>query len=327
MTKPVVSVLMAVYNAEAFLTKALDSLLVDQQLTEVEVLAVDDASTDGSLALLQQRAAADARLHVFCQTENRGQAVCRNLALQHARGEYVCMVDADDWLSPDALQSAVDVFAAHPQTDCVLFRLVSHWQEEGREEAYPTEWADQDQPMTGSEAFCLSLGWRIHGLYLVRRELHQRYPYDDRLRLFSDDNTCHLHYLRSREVRLCRGTYYYRRHCDSATMGFSAQRFLHMQANLLLRQTLQEEGVSSRILKEYDRRRWDVYRGLLWLWFARRAQLNKEERARVSELFRSIYPSFSRLQPYGLFLADQFVRWRIRSLLKTKSNSRPDEYQ
>ena len=97
---PLVSILMAVYNAEEWLDEALDSLLVRQTLREVEVLAVDDASTDGSLAILERRAAEDGRLRVLRQTENQGQAVARNVALKEACGEFIMMVDADDWLSP-----------------------------------------------------------------------------------------------------------------------------------------------------------------------------------------------------------------------------------
>ena len=104
---PLVSVLMAVYNAEPYLYKALQSIL-SQTLMDVEILAVDDASTDGSLAILRDVAQGDARLRVFTQERNKGQAVARNLALRQARGEFICMVDADDWLSPDALERAVD---------------------------------------------------------------------------------------------------------------------------------------------------------------------------------------------------------------------------
>jgi len=224
------SILMAVYNAERYLTRALDSLLSEQTMKDIEVLAVDDASTDQSLSILQCRAAKDSRLRVFVQTENHGQAVARNLALQHARGEFICMVDADDWLSPDAISQSIGVFEAHPEADCVLFRLINHWQESGREEEFP-----QITELSGAEAFRLSLNWSIHGLYMIRRELHIQYPYDDSLRLYSDDNTTHLHFLHSRRVYQSQGIYYYRHHAESCTTSFSPLRFLHMQANLLLR--------------------------------------------------------------------------------------------
>lgn len=312
---PVVTILMAVYNAEAWLEQALESLLVSQTLKDVEVIAVDDASTDGSPDILRRWEAQDNRLRVVQMEENSGQGKARNLALNYARGEFVTMVDADDWLSADALQSAVDVFRQHPQTDTVVFRLVKYWQESGKEEPYAEPYGEKDV-LSGKEAFEKSLDWTIHGLYMVRRELHLRYPYDTHYRLYSDDNTCHLHYLHSREVRLCKGIYYWRKHEESSTTHFSPNRFLHMMANLDLRETLKTEGVGEDFVAQYDKHRWYNYLGLLWLYFRRRYEMNKEERTRVREDFRKVYASFDRSLPYACFVASQWGRYEIKRMIK-----------
>ena len=99
---------MAVYNSEAFLKESIDSLL-GQTMKEIQVVCVDDASTDGSLAILNGYAQRDSRVEVIHLVENKGQAHARNVGLRHARGEYVCMLDADDSFSPDALSEAVKV--------------------------------------------------------------------------------------------------------------------------------------------------------------------------------------------------------------------------
>ena len=304
---------MAVYNAEAWLEQALESLLVNQTLKDVEVIAVDDASTDSSPDILSAWEKKTLGLRVIRHRFNQGQAYARNEALKEARGEYVMMVDADDWLSPDALQSAVDVFQQHPLTDTVIFRLVKYWQESGREEAYAQPYGE-DAVFSGKEAFEKSLDWTIHGLYMVRRELHLRYPYDTHYRLYSDDNTCHLHYLHSREVRFCKGVYYYRKHEESSTMAFSANRFLHMMANLDLRETLQKENAGEEVISKYDNYRWQNYLALLWLRFRNEKNLKEDERASVREQFRQVYDSFSRWQPYPLFLANQWLRCKLSSI-------------
>ena len=318
MSAPAVSVLMAVYNAEKWLSRALRSLLEEQTLRGIEVLAVDDASTDNSLAILHEIARADSRLRVFHQTENQGQAVARNIALRHARGEFVCMLDADDWFSPDALEQAVGVFRHYPLTDCVVFRLMLYWEETGEEMSY----ADSRKihfsatpPWTGTEAFRLSLDWQLHGLYLVRRELHLRFPFDESFRLYSDDNTTHLHYLYSREVRPCAGIYYWRQHAKSSTTELSPRRFLLMESNLVLRDRLRQEGVSQDILDRYERHRWHNYLGQLWLYFDSRGQWDKETRTRLGETFRRIYHTFPRRLPFGLFRAGQWLRWARRRLM------------
>ena len=304
MKEPLVSILMAVYNAEKWLEEALDSLLVRQSLHEVEVLAVDDGSTDGSLAVLERRAAEDERLRVFRQPVNQGQAVARNKALAEARGEFIAMVDADDWLSDDALQQALDVFRTYPQTDCVVFVL-----RKGNEVLRMKE-----KVLTGEDAFRLSLDWRLHGLYVVRRDLHLRYPYDTSYRLYSDDNTTHLHYLHSREVRPCDGVYFYRQHPEGSTQAVSPQRFLHMMANLSLRDSLVKEGVSEDVLSYYDRYRWHVYLGQLWFFFSHAPQMEKATQQELRSQFQKVYATFHRHTPYPLFLLSQRLRWRLRKL-------------
>ena len=106
-----VSILVAAFNAAPFLEKCLDSL-VCQTHTDLEILCVDDASTDDTPAILDRWALSDTRVQVTHLAENGGQAHARNVGLQKATGQFVCMVDSDDWLSPDALEKAVEVIEA-----------------------------------------------------------------------------------------------------------------------------------------------------------------------------------------------------------------------
>lgn len=99
-----VSVILPVYNAEGVLRRCLDALAA-QTFRDFEVIAVDDGSTDGSGALLDAYAA-DFPLRVRHQA-NGGASAARNVALELAQGEYVQMVDADDWLHPRMLELAV----------------------------------------------------------------------------------------------------------------------------------------------------------------------------------------------------------------------------
>lgn len=100
--KDLVSIIVPVYNAEEYLDKCLGSLL-GQTYQNVEILLVDDGSTDGSLKICQTYMRKDSRVKVFIQ-ENQGQGVARNRGLQESIGEYVMFVDSDDWLEVFALQ-------------------------------------------------------------------------------------------------------------------------------------------------------------------------------------------------------------------------------
>lgn len=104
MTAPVnISVLVPVYNVEPYLAQCLESIC-SQTLRELEVVCVDDASTDGSLSILREFAERDPRVKVVLAPENGGLSRSRNLAMNHAVGEYLFLVDSDDWLETDLLE-------------------------------------------------------------------------------------------------------------------------------------------------------------------------------------------------------------------------------
>ena len=94
-----VSVIIPVYNAERFVEQCLRSVL-NQTYTDLEVIVVDDGSTDGSLHLAQTIAKSDERIKVLA-IAHAGQSAARNLALNYAKGDYIAFVDADDALERD----------------------------------------------------------------------------------------------------------------------------------------------------------------------------------------------------------------------------------
>lgn len=116
MNQPVVSIVLPVYNAEKYLHQCIESLL-DQGDNNLEIIVIDDGSTDHSGAICQMYSEKDARIRYFRQN-NMGVSAARNLGLQHASGEFVTFVDADDMLRPDAIDSMLA--AAHGSTDLVI---------------------------------------------------------------------------------------------------------------------------------------------------------------------------------------------------------------
>ena len=96
---PLVSVTVPVYNVEAWLPRCLDSLLC-QSLREIEIICVDDGSTDGSGEILERYRQRDERIRVI-HKENGGLPSARNAAIEAARGEYIGFVDSDDYAEPD----------------------------------------------------------------------------------------------------------------------------------------------------------------------------------------------------------------------------------
>ena len=97
-----VSVIVPVHNVERFLAECLESVL--QQDADIEVICVDDGSTDGSLSMLQQFASRDERIRVFTQL-NGGAGAARNRGIEHARGRYLAFVDPDDFYPSQSVLS------------------------------------------------------------------------------------------------------------------------------------------------------------------------------------------------------------------------------
>ncbi|MDR0912708.1 MAG: glycosyltransferase [Methanobrevibacter sp.] len=94
--KPKVSVIIPVYNSEQYLRKCLDSV-VNQILKHIEIICVNDGSTDNSLNILEEYAKWDNRIKILNQ-ENQGQSIARNNGMRIAKGEYIGFVDSDDWI-------------------------------------------------------------------------------------------------------------------------------------------------------------------------------------------------------------------------------------
>lgn len=88
-----------IYNAERYLSACLDSLLA-QTAKELQIILVDDGSTDGSLAIAKSYTDRDPRVELYTQP-HAGQSAARNEGMRHAKGEYIAFVDADDSLAPD----------------------------------------------------------------------------------------------------------------------------------------------------------------------------------------------------------------------------------
>lgn len=184
-----VTVVMPSYNGRDYLPAALDSLLA-QSLREIEIIVVDDGSTDGSGAICDAYAQKDSRIRVIHQ-ENRGICAARNAGLAQARGEFVGFMDNDDYLYPDTLEENYRL-ALREQADWVKF---------GKEEVIlggerilavkPTDFSfavyDHDaliqNLMTLRDQGAMTFPWD----FLARRSLLAGQTFDENFRYGSED--------------------------------------------------------------------------------------------------------------------------------------------
>lgn len=103
---PKVSVIIPIYNVEKYLRRCLDSVLA-QTFTDIEIICINDGSTDGSAAILEEYAGKDSRIKIVNQ-ENQGLSITRNKGLEIAVGEYIAFADSDDFYAPAFLQTLLN---------------------------------------------------------------------------------------------------------------------------------------------------------------------------------------------------------------------------
>ena len=102
-----ISIILPVYNVAKYLSECMDSVL-KQTYSDLEVICINDGSTDDSLEILEEYASLDNRVVIINQ-ENKGQGAARNKGIKLAKGEYILFVDPDDWVEADTVESAYQI--------------------------------------------------------------------------------------------------------------------------------------------------------------------------------------------------------------------------
>ncbi len=110
---PLVTVSMVVFNGELHIREAIESIL-NQSFTDLELLIINDGSTDATLDIINQFK--DPRIRLLSNDGNKGVAFTRNRSLQEARGVYFAILDSDDIAKPNRLEIQVNFMNAHPET-------------------------------------------------------------------------------------------------------------------------------------------------------------------------------------------------------------------
>ncbi len=134
MNTPLLTVIIPVYNTAPYLEKCLNSV-THQTYRNLEIICIDDASTDGSADILKSFASADSRIKLCQQCQNKGNGFARNVALDLASGEYITAVDSDDFLDPNTYAEVINLMS--DDVDVVHYGI--------QVEAAPSKWADEMQ--------------------------------------------------------------------------------------------------------------------------------------------------------------------------------------
>ena len=114
-----ISVIIPIYNTGQYLEKCLLSV-INQSFKDIEIICINDCSTDNSLQILKKINSIDKRIKIISLYKNSGLSVARNIGLENALGDYICFVDSDDELEIEALEKMWSVFNNNPDIDIVV---------------------------------------------------------------------------------------------------------------------------------------------------------------------------------------------------------------
>lgn len=176
MTQPLVTIIIPSYNHAKYIGNAIDSVLA-QTYGNIELIVIDDGSTDDSHAVIRGYAERDPRITAILNSGNRGQSHVFNRALEAARGEFISLLPSDDWYLPRKTAAQVEKFLASPPTVGVVYcRGQRYYEDTG-------EYRDVDLPVyTGwvAEKF-ITWGPFVYPVTpLFRREVFDKAPMNER---------------------------------------------------------------------------------------------------------------------------------------------------
>lgn len=156
--QPTISVIIPIYNVEQYLEQCLNSVLVDNNLDNLEVICVNDGSTDNSLSICELFAKQYDNIKIISQL-NAGLSAARNVGLQNATGLYVCFLDSDDYLLPNVLRKIKEQIINNPKLDVICCNTLAN----GLDVAFPQ-----------NLAFCSGTGVEICEYFYSK--MHFAYP-------------------------------------------------------------------------------------------------------------------------------------------------------
>ena len=227
MTK--ISVILPVFNGEKYIKKAIESVL-NQTLTDFELIIVNDGSTDNTLNIINDFT--DSRIEVITQ-DNLGPGASRNKAFKHVSGEYVMYLDSDDWYSEDSFEIAYSE-AKSKETDMTFFQMINYDDVTGN--VYENDWFDMtsfDESFenrvfspdeTPGSIFDLSVGvcQKIYKTSFLR-DINAKFPEGI---FFEDMPFFYYVYLKSKRISIIKKHLYFRRKHEGSITHVVDEKFL-----------------------------------------------------------------------------------------------------
>lgn len=292
MNDPKISVIIPVYNVEQYLDECIQSLQ-SQTYRNFEAIFVNDGSTDNSLEILERYAAEDTRLKVFSK-KNEGLSATRNVALEKVNGNYIFLLDSDDFISPDLFESAMHQFSKDSQIDAVMCEQIQYI-DKHQQSVYPVK--IDSETISGEEALIKTIDWSIHAQMIFKSDVFRDIRYDTTIN-YGDEVTKRLIISRCKKISFCVGQYFYRYNPASLTKKVSVKFFDYGRSYLKVRDILKSRYLYERSQDIIEPKLLNILKNLDYYYKNHSNELNSEEKKyakqSIKELFYDINISYLR---------------------------------
>lgn len=240
-----VSVIVPVYNAENYLARSLDSI-VNQVYKNLEIIVIDDASTDNTKQIIKEYAEKDCRIVPFYSVINNGVSASRNIGLKASTGDYIMFVDSDDELTKDAIRRMVDIANKYNSDFVDSYHLLYYRKYNTKQVSFTEHKLPKKVLVLGS----LKENNKVLDMYtyitgkLIKRDLIENLEFDESLSRYEDLVFEHELKIRIKNyVFLNKVTYFYYQREDSLVNTFGTKHLCFLEAAKKVKE----------IYKEYDK--------------------------------------------------------------------------
>jgi len=303
-----------VYNTEEYLSESLASITA-QTLHDIEIICINDGSTDGSAEIIHRHAALDSRIIVIEQ-KNMGASAAKNAGLKSASGDFLVFIDSDDALPPSAL-AALHAAAEAVGVDIVHGGHVTENEMAGRWQRHkiPHQTLEADEPFVAVLSGSLP---RDPWAKLFRRSLFTDHDlsFPENVRCATDLLIVNQAYFFARKVQLISDTVYHRRlRVGSLTTDFASEFYIRdrIRARKALASFVRDQGVWGQYRDILSKNNWRFFRGFLlhrMIWLAKGK--NCHSIAAIADECNSGLPEFS--------ATEDVVAWTVIQCLANPSN-------
>lgn len=286
--QPLITIIMAVYNAEQWLHKSIGSVL-DQTYANWELLCMDDGSTDRSLTILQEYASRDKRIRVYSYEHTGIHAKLLNRGIKLSTGDFIYSLDSDDYVSSDLLMELINRLCA-TEADFIIPDMYRVDEEGNILSKHKGIEDEKGFILTGREAFTLSLDWSIHTFGLCRKSIAEDYLFDEDG--FSVEVTSRCRLTKCKKVAFSNGIYYYLQNPKAITKRMGIRKFYYIEIDKKILQYLFNLDLPNDVIQGYY---YDSIKRLIdtrILYYKSRLLISNSDKKIINTYYREVFPYY-----------------------------------